>query len=115
MSWYWIALGATAPTIVALLVAWPIWHTRHAVIGSTIGSGVIFIAVIALMGREIVEIVRFNQWCLETDAVCHQSVTAFTRLAAYVLAGFFDVCVVFVIGLVVEERRRRRLLAPEWR
>lgn len=114
MRWNWIAIAATVPTAVALLIAWPIWRTRHAVIGNLIGAGVIFAFTIGFMGLEYA-VIEQKDCVVVPGTRCMDAVTAFTRIAAYAFVAFFDAFVVFLVGLVVERRRARRFISPEWR
>ena len=114
MSWAWIAIAVTVPTLLALILAVPLWLKFDPIVGNAIGAGVIFIGVIALISREYVEIQRQTMRCLELGRVCSFSPEPFTRFGIYGLIGLAEACALFVLSLVVEERRRRRSYDPQW-
>jgi len=115
MSWFWIAVAVTVPSLLALLVAVPLWLKFDAIVGNALGAGVIFVGVIALIAREYVEIQRATTSCLEAGVICSFTPEPFTRFGIYGLIGLVEACALFVISLVVEERIRRRSFAAQWR
>ena len=115
MNWFWIAVALTVPTVLALIVAAPLWLKFDPIIGNALGAGIIFIGAIAMISREYVEIQRMTTYCLDTGTVCSFSPEPFTRFALYGLIGLGEACALFAVGLVVEERIRQRSFAPEWR
>jgi hypothetical protein len=120
MSWRWIALALTLPVGIGVLVALPIWlRGKDPMIGGIVGTGVIFVAVVVFIGREYVELERFNQQCrvlLEQHIVCRAPrPEAFTRFGIYCFIGLLESVVLFSTGLWIEARRQRRDFAPEWR
>ena len=70
LSWRWIALMATAPPLVGVLVAFPIWRTRQTILGNLAGTAVIFAAAMGLILRESVELDRLTQKCLDAGFAC---------------------------------------------
>jgi hypothetical protein len=74
MSWVWIAQALLLPTLIAVLVALPFWLKGSPTTGAIVGSGVVFVAVVAFIGREYVTLARYNPHCLtlvDTNTVCH--------------------------------------------
>jgi hypothetical protein len=115
VSWYWITIALTVPIAVAAIVAVPFWIKGDPVIGNALGAGIIFAAMIGLIGREYIEIQRVTMRCLQAGIICSFSPEPFTRFAIYGLIGLVEACALFGVSVVVEERIRRRSFAPEWR
>jgi hypothetical protein len=115
LDWNWIALMATAPMVVAFLVAYPFWRTSESTLGNVIGTAIIFSSAFAMIWREHVVLDRIVQACLNENTACFPQPSAFTRFAIYAFIGLFEVFALFLISLRVEERFRRRDYAPEWR
>ena len=115
MSWYWIAIALTVPLLAALVIAVPCWLKFDPIVGNALGAGVIFVGAIALIAREYVEIERATARCLQAGIICSFSPEPFTRFAIYGLIGLLQASAVFALGLKVEEYRRQRSYAPEWR
>jgi hypothetical protein len=114
LNWYWISIMATAPPIVAVLLALPFWRSRQMTFGSIIGTAVIFGTAMGLILREYVELDRIAQDCLDAGTICWPDPSAFTRFALYASIGLVEVFMLFFFSLKFEERRRRRDYAPEW-
>src|SRR5262245_23110505 len=115
LRWEWIALMATAPSVAALLVAYPLWRSRQTILGNLTGAAIIFGTAIALMFREHAELDRSVQSCLRLGYTCWPDPSPFTRYAIYAFIGLTEVVAVFLISIKVEERIRNRGYAPEWR
>lgn len=115
LNWYWIAIAATVPAILGLLVAFPFWRRSEPIFGNILGTAVIFGFAFAMIWREHVELDRIVQACLDQGLVCWPEPAAFTRFAIYAFIGLIEVFSVFSLSLRVEERARRRDYAPEWR
>ena len=115
LNWYWIAIAATVPGLVGLLVAYPFWRKSEAIFGNIVATGLIFGFAFAMIWREHLELDRLIKACLDEGTVCWPSPAAFTRFAIYAFIGLIEVFVVFTLSLRVEERVRRRDNAPEWR
>ena len=103
------------PTALALVVAVPLWLRFDPIIGNALGAGIVFVGAIALISREYVAIQRMTNYCLDTGTICSFSPEPFTRFAIYGLIGLAEACALFSLSVVVEERIRRRSVAPEWR
>ena len=115
LNWHWIALMATGPFVLGVLVAFPIWLTKQMILGNLAGTFVIFAAAIALILRESVTINRLTQECLDAGFTCWPHPSAFLRYSVYACIGLIEVIVVFTVSLEVEQRIRNRNYAPEWR
>ena len=115
LSWGWIALMATAPFLVGLLVAFPIWRTEQMILGNLAGTTVIFGSALALILRESVEIERVTRGCLDAGFTCWPEPSGFIRHSIYAFVGLVEVIALFTSSLGVEKRMRNRQYAPEWR
>ena len=115
LSWGWIALMASAPFLLGLLVAYPVWRMKQIILGNLAGTAVIFGAALVLIGREWVEIERVTRECLDAGFTCFPDPSAFTRYAIYASIALVEVFALFTLSLRVEEKIRRRDYAPEWR
>jgi hypothetical protein len=115
LNWGWIALEATAPPIVGLLFAWPFWRKAQPIFGNLAGTAVIFGSAFALILREQIELDRLMQQCVDAGYLCFPNPAAFTRFAIYASIALVEVFGLFYLSLRVDERRRRRGYAPEWR
>lgn len=115
LNWYWIAIAATVPGIVGLIVAVPFWRRSEAIFGNIIGTAIIFAFAFAMIWREHVELDQIVKTCLDAGTVCWPQPAAFTRFSIYAFIGLVQVFVVFTLSLRVEERVRRREYSPEWR
>jgi hypothetical protein len=114
LNWFWIALGATVPAVVALLIAVPFWRNNQPIFGSISGTAVIFGTAIALILREYVELDRLTQQCIDEGTVCWPEPSAFTRFAIYAFIALIEVFALFFLSLKFEERVRRRSYSREW-
>jgi hypothetical protein len=115
LSWNWIALGAIAPPVVALLVAFPFWWKEQPIFGNIAGTAVLFGAAFALIMREHMQLERIVSACLDGGLPCFPEPPAFTRFAIYAFVALAQVIALFTLSLKVEHRRRRRGYSPEWR
>jgi len=115
LSWPWIALMCTAPTVVGWLLAALIWRTSQFVLGNLAGAAVIFGAALALILRESAEIDQVTRACLEAGYTCWPTPAAFTRYAIYAFIGLIEVFGVFAWSLRAERIVRDQRYAPEWR
>jgi hypothetical protein len=116
LNWVWIGIALTVPLGVGLAAALPFWwRQRDALIGNVIGSGLIVGCVLLFIWREYLELAALRTSCMERNVACRFRPPDFHRYAIYGGIGFAEVMVVFVVGLSLEERARRRMRAPEWR
>ncbi len=114
LSWYWIGLELTAPPLVGVLLALPLWRRNQPIFGSIVGTTVIFGSAVALILREYVELDRVTRACLDAGAVCWPTPGFFTRFALYAFIGLVEVFALFTLSLFVEERLRRRNYDSQW-
>ena len=84
------------------------WRQRDALIGNVVGAGLIGICVLLFIWREYLELGQVRAACGEQNIACRFRPTDFNRYAIYGAIRFAQVMAVFVIGLSVEERARRR-------
>jgi len=115
LSWSWIALALTVPSLIGVLVAIPFWRKGQMILGCIAGTAVILSTAIGLILREYVELDRLVNDCLDAGTTCFPNPGAFTRFAIYACIGLLEVFGLFTLSLLVEERIRRRDYAPEWR
>jgi hypothetical protein len=115
LSWRWIAVMLLVPPPLALAVAWPLWQQRYAILGNLVGTAVIFVAAIAMIFREYVQIDRATRACLDAGFTCWPEPSAFARYAMYAGIALVEVFVLFTYSLRVERKIRDRGYAPEWR
>jgi hypothetical protein len=115
LSWFWIALLATVPPTVGLLIALPCWLKSQPILGNIAGSAVIFGSALVLIIRESVEIDRLTRACLDAGYTCFPTPSGFARYAIYAFIALFEVFALFTVSLSVEQKIRRRGYDPEWR
>ncbi|MCU1382890.1 MAG: hypothetical protein JWL71_1587 [Acidobacteria bacterium] len=115
LSWFWIALLATAAPLAGSLIALPCWLKSQPLLGNIAGSAVIFGSALVLIIRESVEIDRITRGCLDAGYTCFATPSAFARYAIYAFIALFEVFALFTVSLSVEQKIRRRGYDPEWR
>jgi hypothetical protein len=115
LSWRWIALMATLPPVVGLLVAYPCWKLRQPILGNLAGATVIFGAALGLILRESAALDTLSRQCLDAGYYCFPSPSAFSRYAIYAFIALFEVFGLFTVSLSVEQKIRRSGYDPEWR
>jgi len=115
LSWRWIALMVTAPPVVGVMVAYPIWKKRQPILGNIAGTTVIFGAALALILRESAELDAIGRRCLDAGYYCFPSPSAFSRYAIYAFIALFETFALFTVSLSVEQKVRRSDYDPEWR
>jgi hypothetical protein len=114
LNWEWIALMATAPLLLGLLVAWPVWNAKEPILGNLAATAVIFACAFALILRENTEIDRLTRQCYDAGYVCRPDPSSFVRFAIYAGIGLLEEIAIFMTSLRVERRLRNRGVAPEW-
>jgi hypothetical protein len=115
LHWQWIALQLAAPSVVAGLIAYPIWLKRQPILGNLAGTAVLFASAFALIMREHIELERLAQACIDQGFYCFPKPDAFTRYAVYAFVALFEMMALFTVSLRVEHTVRRRGYDPEWR
>lgn len=115
LQWPWILLAAVLPLAGGLLLAWPIWLSGQSLLGNLAGSVVMFGAAIGFIMREHAALDLAVQACLDAGSTCWPEPAAFTRFAVYAFIGLAQVIALFSLSVRVDDRRRRRGYAPEWR
>jgi apolipoprotein N-acyltransferase len=109
MNLTWVAAAAVVPLITGLLVAWPFWWTRASdEMGSVAGSAVVLLFTVTFIAREFGEVLAASAHCGTAGVACHFHPDPFMRYAVYGGVGMCQVFVVFIAGLSIEERLRRR-------
>jgi hypothetical protein len=101
----WLGVALVAPTIIGLIVAWPLWAvaSRDSTLGSAVAAGAVMVAILVLFAREYIEVDRMRLAC----PTCLIRPRDFTRYSLIGIAGAVDMIIVFVLGLWYEERRHR--------
>lgn len=112
MTILWPVIAAIVPTLLGLAAAWLFWRRRQMVIGNTIGSGVVFAAILFVMGREYVAQHRLMQLCQQGLAKCPRD--GYLAFLVFACIAFIDVGVIFWISLTVEERARQSTNYSDW-
>jgi hypothetical protein len=116
-------VAIAAPTVLAFLVAWPLWRrSREVIVGNTVGALIITISVFALIAREYIDVERVRQRCEELNGIgararlCTVPTTMlFNRFAVYGFIGLSETMALFAVGEAFDHRRQRRGYAPEWK
>ena len=112
MSWIEILIALLVPTGIGLAVAAPFWWWRQILIGQAVGSGLAFAGTIFLIGMSYVTQQRENQLCAAGLVHCANRVNAHMPFLTYALIGVVDACVIFWIGLMIEERQAPKSWQP---
>jgi len=115
LNWSWIALMATAPGLLGLLLAYPCWRKTEMILGNLAGTAIILGFAFGLIFRESAEVDRVTRACLDAGYTCWPVPGAFVRYAIYAAIGFLEIVAIFMASLTVERRIRNRNYAPEWR
>src|SRR4029078_10559185 len=114
LSWFWIGVELTVPTLVGGLVAFPIWRSGQPIFGNIAGTIVIFGSAIGFIMREQVVLNRMTQQCLDQGFTCWPEPRRFGRFAIYATIALAEVMLLFSVSLRVEAKLRRRGYDPEW-
>jgi hypothetical protein len=104
VDWLTFLIGLVVPTGLGLLAAWPLWRWRQWAIGNAVGAGVVFVAVIFLIGSAYVTQQRENEACAAGLIRCVSRVDAHMPFLTYAVIAMIDACVLFWCGLKAEER-----------
>jgi len=109
MSHFWLAVVASVPFGAGLLVAWPFWKKGvKDEIGTIVGAFVVFACALGLVGRDYIEMEGILRRCVALEIGCRFYPGDFTRYAIYAGIAMVQTFVLFMTGLKIEERRRRR-------
>ena len=115
MPWSSIVVAVVLPIAIGLLIALPFWmRNANDSVGSILGAGAVFVACLTFIGREYIHVQRATNACLEAGRVCAFRPEPFTRFCIYGFIALAQAFVLFVAGLSIEERIRRRSYASEW-
>lgn len=112
MTLLWPVIAAVVPTMLGLVAAWVFWRRRQMVIGNTVGSGVVFAAILFAMGREYVAQERLMRLCQQRLGPCPRD--GYMAFLVFACIAFIDVGVIFWVSLNVEERSRRTNNYSDW-
>ncbi|HEY2432858.1 MAG TPA: hypothetical protein VGI12_09325 [Vicinamibacterales bacterium] len=115
LSWYWITIELTVTPLVGLLFALPLWLNDQPIFGNLLGTVIMFGSAFALIMREHIQIDVVVRKCIDDGIPCFPHPEAFTRFAVYAFIALFEVILLFMISLRVEQRVRRRGYDPQWR
>lgn len=115
LNWYYISLAASVPLVVALLLSFPFWWKEQPLFGNLVGTSILFGSAFALIMREHVLLTRGVTACLDAGLPCFPDPPAFHRYAIYAFIALIQAILLFTLSLKVENNRRRRGYAPEWR
>jgi len=115
LNWGWIALMATVPGILGVLLAYVCWRKAEIILGNLAGSAIILAFAFALIFRESAEVDHVTRACMDAGYTCWPVPSAFVRYAVYAALGFTEVVALFLVSLAVERRIRNQRYAPEWR
>ena len=115
MPWSSVAIAMVVPIVIGLAIAYPFWvRSANDSIGSILGAGAVFIACLTFIGKEYIHVQRVTNACLEAERVCSFQPEPFTRFCIYGFIALAQAFVLFIVGLSMEERIRRRSYASEW-
>jgi hypothetical protein len=115
MSGYWIVVALVLPFLLAMTVAWPFWGRSRDSLGSIVGAFVIFLFVIAFVGREYIHVQRLTHHCIAVETVCRFHPGPFTRFCIYGFIGMAQASVLFGVGGWREGHLENRAFGEEWR
>lgn len=106
--WRAIGLAFAVPLLAGLGLCVFLWRGADSTVGSAIGAGVVFAVILALFTREWVAFERLRETCAAARVLCAVYPYDLIRYTLIGFIGFVDVAILFLLGLRVEERRRRR-------
>jgi hypothetical protein len=105
----WLMIAAVVPLVGALLAAVPLWLLRLPdEVGSIVGAGVVLVCVVGFIAREYGEVLAVTARCIEANIGCRFQPQPFVRYGIFGAIGMIQVLVLFVVGLLLEERLRER-------
>ena len=103
------------PIAAGFLAALLFWSTRHGMMGNIVGSGFVLAGAVMAIYREAATMMATRSECARLQTPCRFTPDDFTRHAIYAGIAFFQIFLLFMIGLFFEERQRRRQRAKAWR
>jgi len=105
----YVAVAAVLPIVTGILIAWPLWRMRvRDEMGTIAGAGVVLLFAVFFIAREFGEVQGTLARCIADGRLCRFTPEPFTRYAIYAGLAMLQVFLLFVLGLNVEERLRRR-------
>jgi hypothetical protein len=109
MNLVWVAAAAVVPLVAGMLTSAPLWRRRvRDDMGSIAGVGVVLFFVVTFIAREYGEIVDTEARCVVSGIGCHFHPEPFTRYVIFASIGLVQTFAIFITGLIVDERLRRR-------
>jgi hypothetical protein len=109
MDLTWVGIAAVLPVIAGVVVAFPLWWARvRDEMGTIAGAGVVLLFAVFFIAREFGEVQGTFARCIAAGRLCRFTPEPFTRYAIYAGIAMLQVFLLFVLGLQVEERLRRR-------
>lgn len=110
----WVYVAIALPLALGLLAAWPLWANRVSDdIGSIAGSAVVFMFAVGFVAREYGEVEAITRQCIDANIGCHFHPVPFLRYGTFASIALVHVFVIFLTGLSIEERQRKR--ESSWR
>jgi hypothetical protein len=109
-DWSLVAIEVALSIPSAILVAWFFWRKNRWVIGNVVGSGIILLVALVAFGAQFANLMRVSVACDEAGLICVMHPSAFLQLAIFVLIAFVEIALLYSLGLMAEERRRRRTM-----
>ena len=110
VHWRAIGLSFAVPLLAGLCLSVFLWRGSDSTVGSAIGAAVVFAVILGLFTREWVAFERLRETCAAARVLCAVYPYDLIRYTLIAFIGFVDVAILFLIGLRVEEYRRRRAL-----
>ena len=112
----WLTASAGVPFVVALAVAWPLWHRpSRDPVGSVVGAGIVLAFAVAFVGREYIHVERATRQCLALEVSCRFIPEPYTRFFLYAGIAMAQTFALFLIGARIEDKRRESDVAVQWR
>jgi hypothetical protein len=109
-EWSSVALEVALSIPTAVLVSWLFWRKNRWVIGNVVGSGVILLVSLGAFGEQFVNLLRVSGACDEAGLICVMHPSAFIQLAIFILVAFVEIAMLYILGLIAEERTKRRTM-----
>jgi hypothetical protein len=107
MNWYRVAAASTLPIVLAAPIVALCFHKGRILTGTTLGSGVFFVAFIAFAAWE------FGDALNDAPPVTEPSI--FTKIVVYGVVAMLQVMALYLVSDLAEKRLRDRDRDPVWR